>query len=535
MKKRILSVVLVALLCLTAVLGGCGETKKYDPENFISDVTNPQIVKEPITVKVFVPKHALHTSYSKMAFFTEASRITNLRFEFVEAPVDALEEKRVLAWESNEADMPDLFLFGNEVSEQIQLSRDGMLRPLDGLLEEYAPNYSALMKQYPALKTASTLNDGHIYSFGTVKNVARDLTVKQYINTSLLAEAGITSLPTTLFEYKEALIAMRGVVPISKRGEFRALGSEKLKNTRNFVMSAFGYVGTGIEVKHDGSQKVVYVPGENEYKAYLTYMNELYKEGLLDKDVFETTQNKLIEKGEAGNLGSFDYAADFLVVGASRAADYAAIGPLTSGGYAGINNTNKVWLGYPEVTATTAVIPASTPYYKEIIRFLDWCYSEYAQKLLIAGVEGTHWEWTDETQTKWVQILPEDATNVELFRGTFSPNVGTGASFYWNKEFVYKQKEPLTEQLNADSENYAQYFTEPFPASVVFTEAELLEIANIERSLDDYMQTFEINCIKGANGADIHADWADHLKTLKGLKVDRLVALYQQAYDRTFQ
>ena len=530
---------LISLLCagvlatsLCAGLTGCTGGKDYDPDNFIADTTNPQIVKEPITLKVFVPKHSLHASYSSMALFTEASRITNIQFEFVEADVDALEEKRALAWESKKSEMPDLFLFGNEVAEQTQLSKNGAIYPLEDLIEEYAPNYKALMEKYPDIEKISTLNDGHIYSFSSVKNTPRDLTCKQYINTTLLEQAGIEELPTTLGEYKTALQAMKDIQPMSKQANFKPLGNSKLKNTKNFVMSAFGYVETGIEVKHDGSNQVVYVPYEEEYKAYLTYLNELYKDGLLDNDVFETTDNKLIQKGEAGNLGSFDYAADFLVVGYEESSDYEAVGPLLSGGYGGINNTNKVWMASSEVTATTAIIPTTTPYQKEIVRLMDFFYSDYAVQLLVAGKEGTHWNWKDASQSKWEYLLGSSDTNIELFRGTFSPNVGIGAAFYWDKEFVYKQSDAYIDKLNEVSEAYAEYFVEAYPSYVKFTEEELLEIANLERSLNDYIQTFEINCIKGSNGADINADWAEHLATLKSLKVERLVEIYQTALNR---
>lgn len=534
MKKLIsliCSAVMATSMCVS--IASCGGGESYDPNNFIADTSNPQIVKEPITLKVFVPKHALHSSYADMALFKEASRITNIKFKFVEAEVDVLEEKRALAWESDRSDMPDLFLFGNEVAEQTQLSKNGAIYALEDLIDQYAPNYKALMEEYTDIEKISTLADGHIYSFASIKNTPRDLTCKQYINTELLEEAGIEEMPTTLGEYKAALQAMKDVQPLSKQSTFKPLGSSKLKNTKNFVMSAFGYVETGIEVKHDGSNQVVYVPAQEEYKAYLTYMRELYKDGLLDNDVFETTDNKLIQKGEAGNLGSFDYAADFLVVGYEQSLKYETVGPLLSGGYGGINNTNKVWMSSPEVTATTAIIPTTTKYQKEIVRLMDFFYSDYAVQLLSAGLENTHWKWTDESKTKWEYIIPSADTNIELFRGTFSPNVGIGAAFYWDKEFVYKQADSYTDELNAASEAYAEYFVEAFPSYVKFTESELLEIANIERSLNDYIQTFEISCIKGSNGANIEKDWGEHLSTLKSLKANRLVEIYQAALNRS--
>lgn len=122
---------------------------------------------------------------------------------------------------------------------------------------------------------------------------------------------------------------------------------------------------------------------------------------------------------------------------------------------------------------------------------------------------------------------------LEKFRGTITPNAGTGAAFYWKNEFVTKQNDPLLDRLNQQAEAYKPYFTEAFPESQVkFTEDELIEIADLQRALDDYMATFEINYIKGIDGADINTDWEDHLNTLKMLNVDRLIEIYQAGYDR---
>ena len=91
----------------------------------------------------------------------------------------------------------------------------------------------------------------------------------------------------------------------------------------------------------------------------------------------------------------------------------------------------------------------------------------------------------------------------------------------------------MLDRLNQQAEAYKPYFTEAFPESQVkFTEDELIEIADLQRALDDYMATFEINYIKGIDGADINTDWEDHLNTLKMLNVDRLIEIYQAGYDR---
>ena len=530
MKKTCL--VLAALL-FAAICFGCGGQRPYDPENFIEDVTNPQIVKEPVTLKVLVPKNqSIHGDYSKMALFTEATRITNIQFDFIEVDMGAMQDKRALAWEGNRRDMPDLFLFGNNVAEQVQLASKNAIWNIDDLMY-LAPNYSALMEEQPEIRTAATLPDGKMYSFVDINDVPRDLTFKMFINTKILKKTQFGErLPETLPEFKEALIAMSNTFSGADKKNFVPLSSVKLGYVRNFIMSAFGYVGTGIELKHDGSNKITYVPLEKEYKAYIQYLNELYREGLLDKNVFEKTDQKLTQLGETGMLGAFDGSADFAVVGEEKAEDYSAIGPLTSGGYGGIDNSEKRWLSFSGFKPTVCMIPKISPYRKEIVRLMDFFYSDYGIQLQSFGIEGTHFTWDDEEMTSFTFNVP-DGMRLEQYRGTITPNAGTGAAFYWKKDFITKQNDPLLDRVNGQAEAYQPYFTEAFPENQVkFTEEELIEIADLQRGLDDYMATFEINYIKGTDGADINADWDEHLNTLKMLKVDRLIELYQAAYNR---
>ncbi len=530
MKK--ICVFLIAIF-LIFVCFGCSYEREYDPDNFIADVTNPQIVKEPITLKVMVPKNSsIHGPYDEMALFTEATRITNIQFDFIEVETGVMQEKRSLAWEGNARDLPDLFLFGNNVAEQVQLASKNAIWNIDDILY-LAPNYTALMEQYPEIQTAATLPDGKMYSFVDINDVTRDLTFKMYINTDLLSKTQFGDrLPETLQEYKEALKAMSNLFTGADKKNFIPLSSVKLGNTRNFIMSAFGYVGTGIELEHDGSGKVTYVPLKEEYKAYIQYLNELYREGLLDNGVFEKTDPDLTQLGEAGMLGSFDGAGDFAVVGEDKAENYTSIGPLVSGGYGGIENSEKRWLSFSGFKPTVSMIPKVSPYRKEIVRLIDFFYSDYGIQLQSFGIEGKHFTWDDKEKTSFTFAVPDGMT-LEKFRGTITPNAGTGAAFYWKNEFVTKQNDPLLDRLNQQAEAYKPYFTEAFPESQVkFTEDELIEIADLQRALDDYMATFEINYIKGIDGADINTDWEDHLNTLKMLNVDRLIEIYQAGYDR---
>lgn len=155
-----------------ASLAGCGNQNSvpYDPDKFIEDVTNPQIVKEPVTITFYVPKHSLHVDYEDMRVFKEVSAITNINMKFEQADWEAYAEIRSLRWE-DDSSLPDAFMFCNNLDEQVQYSSLGQLAPIDDLIDQYCPNYKALMEKYPEIEQVSRLTDGNIYSFTTVNTV----------------------------------------------------------------------------------------------------------------------------------------------------------------------------------------------------------------------------------------------------------------------------------------------------------------------------------------------------------------------------
>ena len=87
------------------------------------------------------------------------------------------------------------------------------------------------------------------------------------------------------------------------------LSDVDMNSTRVWLMSAFGLRTRGIQVDDD---KVFYTPTTENYKAYLEYMNKLYTEELLDKEVYGQSDEQKKAKGQNNQLGLFaDYFSFF--------------------------------------------------------------------------------------------------------------------------------------------------------------------------------------------------------------------------------
>lgn len=526
--RKSLSVLLAATLTLgiCAALGGCNGSDPvvYDPDNFIEDVTDPKIVKEPVTIKFFVPKHSLHVNYKDMRVFKEVSAITNINMEFEQADWEAYAEKRSLRWEDDGA-LPDAFMFCNNLDEQVQYSSLGQLAPIEELIDEYCPNYKALMDEYPDIERVSRLTDGHIYSFTSLNMIPN--TCYQYINAKWLEDLGL-AMPTTVEEFRAVLEAFKDGDPNHNGVADEIPLCSKFNYSSLFLLSAFGHVTKSVEITDGGD--FVFVPQTEEYKAYLRYAKDLYDSNLMNQNLYEITDGDVSNFGQQNMVGCSEGVAAYLLAGDELADQYVSVPPLTSD-YSPIVNGEKqrVHVGFSKFDPSALIITANTPYKREIARLIDFFYSEEGVRLFTTGKEGVDWEWTNEEKTSWRSTYPTDVDS-ETYRGSITPQVGLGAGFYKNPDWSYKQENELAQTLREDCSVYVPYLKEAVPG-IVFTTAESEELTYIKLAADSYVQSVEADFVTGRKSID--KDWAAFQSKLKQLQVDKMLDIYRAAYARS--
>ena len=532
MRKKIVAFsLLVSILfgCCSFVACGDNGTVAYDPDNFIADTSNPQIVKEPVSIKFYVPKHSLHASYKDMTVFKEVSRITNINMEFEEVDWEAYSESRGLQWE-DESTLPDAFMFCNNMDEQVLYSGLKMIAPLNDLIDQYCPNYKSLMAEYPEIKKVSTLEDGNIYSFTCVDN--KGSTCYQYVNQQwlddLYADGVIDfTMPTTTEEFKEMLIAFRDHDPNHNGMADELPLCSKFNYTSIFLLSAFGHVTKSVEITDDGD--FIFVPTTDDYKAYLKYVKDLYDNKLMNQNIYEITDGDVAYYGQQGRVGCSEGVAAFLLVGNELADQYATIGPLTSD-YSPVKNGEKqrVHICFSMFDPTALIITEKTPYKREIARLIDFFYSEEGVRLFMTGKEGVDWQWDNEEKTSWHTTYPE-GIDTETYRGSITPNVGLGAAFYKDRAWTDMQSNELNKQLNKDASVYTDYLKVATP-DLIFTNEESNELAFIKSALDAYIVGAEADFILGRKNID--NDWDSFQNALKQMEVEKMLNIYRAAYAR---
>lgn len=561
-------------------LAGCASSNNYASDNFLPNGTedNPyQIVKEPVTIKIFAPHSSGNPEYKDLKMFKYLSKVTNLNFEFTTPDTSAYSQRRASVWQ-DKTYKPDLFLFNNPIAEQVQYAEKNFnaLAPFNdptyqdstgqigSLIDNYMPHYKALLDDNFGIDTSkenaketALISDGKMYCTLSVKDVARDLTYKMFINNvwikNIYDSYGSSYARTHGIDDASKILTIDDYVGIltdfknydannnGKTNDEIAVSSKAFEYFRNFILQSYGYVSYSCEIENDGN-KFTYVPSTEAFKKYLKTANAMWENGLMDRSTTENkTDSQMATNGK--RLGSFVAAAPYIITtqdedkyfqkedGTNYSYDeeYVTVGPLLSDYYQG----DRIQLGLGYFRPDGATIPTTSVYKREVARLLDIMYSDLGTQLISYGAEGEDWTWDDEAHTSWTFHVPSDWTkNQEDYRATITPNAGSASALYWSNDFVGKMNDEVITRLNRQSEIYVPYLKTPEPASYKFTSAEYEEISTIKASLDNQISYYEASFITGTMDIDDDAAYQDYLSTIKRFKSDRLEEIYNTMYAR---
>lgn len=565
----------------------------YDETNFLPNGTeeNPlQIVRDPVTIKIFAPHSAGQPEYKDLKMFKKLSEITNLNFDFVTPDTAAYNTRRTTVWE-DKSYKPDIFLYSNPIGEQVQSAEYGykMFVPLNDpnfkdangihvgdLIDNYMPTFKELLEQNFGVdpnkencKDIITLSDGKIYVYPSVKDVGRDLTYKFFINNvwiknvykknpnsyARLHDIDDASKISTIEDYVGILTDFK-TYDANNNGVINdevPLSSMKMEFVRNAILSSYGYVTQYIEISNDGT-KFEFVPKTEGYRKYLITANNMWKNGLMDNGTFSNTSiNSFAAYGQSGTLGSFVAAAPYLVTGQKQDKfnkdddgnfyrldkEYTVVKPLLSSSY----NGERLQLNLGYFLPTGACLYYGTQYARECARLIDIMYSDLGVQLLAYGEEGVDWHWdlredgtpgdgSRETDT-WTFDVPSDWDKTqEDYRATITPNVGSGSGLYWANYFVGKMNDDVITDLNRMSETYKPYLKTPEPAEYKFTSEEYDQLDLIKAQVLLNLPNGEQMFVKGEKDPNNDADWLAFVSDMDRYATSPMGEKYEDIYNR---
>lgn len=540
MKKRIISLLLVATMVLTVCACGKGEETQNTVKSSETQVSESKqqtettesveadkplypLVDEPITVKgVFVgTKEGTNRSV-----WEKVSEITNVNFEWIIIDKEALNTFLASDWEFD-------FIHSSSISSSV-VNDYGVLGGMFADYNDYLhlmPHLQATLEEYPEAVKLVTETNGAMYALPHIAISATLTQIRPYYRTDLLEKYDIP-VPTTTEELYQALKTYKeknGTAGFSGKG---------LREDRYWGGMLYAAFGTSVQpdFEDDGTGKVVFNRTSEQYKHYLEYMHKLYSEGLIQQEYMTNDAQVCLGLATSGDTVFYDTEAHSLKadiwsdgefhlgVLAPLSSEYSddrevvQTLPISNGGMylnAKSKNLEVLVQAIDIMYATEEVVEGSG------LHGMSFCYG-------IDGVDyvksddGTYElvcpeGWGSFTDYQYGELIWENAGRSTDLKGYITSTPGNAqARQIGFRDNIYP---------------YECDASKVYPTSFLkFTSEEQDIITNRYTDISAYVKEMRDKFIQGV--VDFEKGWDEYCATIEKMHIDEVLEVHQAAYDR---
>lgn len=316
-KKSIgILLVLAIMASLTACGGNTVAQADINPDTPIEEVTFPLAETKELSFITNAPARTEQEPNNR-TIFKRLQEQTNVHIKWTCFVADQFGDKKNLALAQFGA-LPDgLFIAGMGDYDLLRYAKQGVIIPLEHLIDKYMPNLQAVFEKYPEYRVMCTAPDGHIYSFpwieqlGEGKEAIQAIGNTPYINKKWLDYLGL-EVPKTTKELENVLIAFRdhanelqqefnitgNIIPMSF---IINNGDQDPAILINGFGEGYGDTGDHFAVTDDG--KVIYTSVQEGYKEGIAWLHHLVEENLADPEAFTQDWSTYVAKGKNHRYG----------------------------------------------------------------------------------------------------------------------------------------------------------------------------------------------------------------------------------------
>jgi putative aldouronate transport system substrate-binding protein len=543
MKKLVALLLLVCMvLSSTAALAELSAPGEYP----ISD--------EQYKLKIFTGQLAIFEDFETSYENKYVEELTNVDVEWQPFNSSEVNEKFNFSI-ADEKNRCDIYLYGLSTDNAILFAEDGVIIPLEDLIDEHTVYIKALLEAHPEAREQITAPDGHIYALPQMLYIAQERINKMWVYKEWL-EAYKTATgkdtPATTEEFKDMLIYFRDndmngngdpndEIPLTGNYQYWFDGADPLF----YLMNAFTLCPSKDSEAFmwaDEEGNISCVSITDEFREGLKYIHDLYAEKLLAEetyvnDLFQFRQLTSVPKS-AVTVGAAAAPYPFRLLTQNpdpefvTFTDYEAILPLV-----GPEGVQGCFSGAPESLSMRTFITSSCEHPEVAIKWLDYFYSEEGRSWSNNyGKEGVHWIWADEPSfgggDKSVKLIYQYGTTQNIYwpQG-WGPNTLRTRQDYNNKAAA---DVPYDNQLQAciahdKYEPYAVYTN--FPQIVWCDDIDLIdERADLKTTLQPQMVQAITEFITGVRDINDDAAWEAYKTEMNDAGLEHLIELHEAYY-----
>jgi putative aldouronate transport system substrate-binding protein len=510
--KKWVSIVATASMAagvLSACAGGGGAAEPEAPKGDGGTTAAPAADSGPKeqTYSMLVESHPSWPYDENWVVWDYLKEKTGATFE-VQTPSGEIEDALSLTVASGE--MPDImYTLDKKLADKY-----GMQGALVNILD-YAdgmPNFKAWMEKYPTETAGAIAADGKMYIFPNegISETNRNIWM---FRQDIFEKHGLNA-PTTYDELYAVLKELKAQYPDSYPFAFRF--GKNLQILRNLSAN----FGTNEDFYLDvETNEWKYGPIEEEYKTLLGWLNKFYEEGLMPPDWLTvdvkqwqdlvSTNRTFVTVDYIGRIDNFNIPLrkdnpDF---------NMAFMAP--PAGAAGGKQQNP----YTHFKISGMMVASTSDKIEDIMKVMDYYFSEEGKELLSWGKEGEIYETVDGKK-KFIETYADVG---DLRKKT---GLGTNGAYTW---FDYDSHLSLASPELQGAYVEARKYDMPLDPEPPMDEAESETMATTYQAI---LKHREENVSKFILGERDLADWDSFVEEQKGLGIDQVLATYKAAHDR---
>ncbi len=426
-------------------------------------------------------------------------------------------------------DLPDAFFGSICFSESDVLTNTGSFIALDDYIDEYMPNFKAVMESDPTMKALATSADGHIYGLPSKKPCRPVVANQMFINKTWLDNLGL-SVPTTYKEFEDCLVAFRdndanGNGDPSDEIPF---GQGYADSVMFFCLpfgTTLGADGTYMMSVQDGQP--VYLPTTEGYKQGIEWMHECYENGLIDPELFTEDSSmrdaKLMSETPIVGVAP-GWTADSTF--GANAGQYVALPALEGpdgNKYISADPEHMNYSRYEFVVTNQCSNPGP---------LLSWIDKFYTDDASIQNFYGSFGVGTQKDGAGNYTVLePNDGNSADTFAWIqsvrdFGPKyVADG----FNDRVTYAGENGDASKLALDKE-MSKYAKEAYP-NVSYTTDQLKTLSTLFTDLNAYVTANQATWVTEGG---VNEQWDSYTQTLEAMGYNEFMQIQTDAYN-TYQ
>ncbi|MCL2060469.1 MAG: hypothetical protein FWH01_15695 [Oscillospiraceae bacterium] len=472
--------------------------------------------------------------WENLIFFRSMEQLTNIAFDLDTPVSDGFEEKKNLA--INTGAYPEIF-FGARLNPQQEIrygSNEGILIPLEDLIAQYAPNITTMFDTHPDVRQSVTTPDGHIYALPQISKGVKWVH-EHWFNARWMEALEVTEadLPSDLDGMFDLFMRMKTEIPGAIGvDEVWPISIEKPTESgssfRTMFLASFGILPSynSIYVLDDGIVRFSYL--EPNYPEYLKYVNKLWEAGIIDRDSFMQDYPAVNAKCKSNIVGLARQASPsnlYELRDNDDGVNFPVLPPLTSSIY---TTPLKATTG----ESMTRGVFALTDKCKDpvaMMKWVDYLYSVEGSYFIHYGPYGYGYVRDDEGR-RVGQPTTDGRTSEERRGGDITPDCGTPTP-KWIRDDTERNVAnvfSIYRITHVQDVVLSPYARDAYP-NIYTTPEEQSELDEIIVDINKLCVSEEAKYITGE--ADIE-NYESFVSILKQMGVDRVVEIYQAAYDR---